>query len=134
MRSHFTLGIPWACGQISQIIARWGGTSWALAPPRHGRLTASTCSDGVSASIVRQIQDEIARSRPAAKDIQPEITSTALANAARELEQKTQINLPPEGRGREPDRECLSRKLPAISRKHINNTRHSAECSCLPFS
>ncbi|WIL44539.1 hypothetical protein QPJ96_22275 (plasmid) [Pantoea agglomerans] len=88
--------------------------------PDSVRQAATAGSNGETpAAVVRQVQEEINRSRPAVKTVQPEISSAALASAARELEQQAQVSLPPETRGREPDRELPA---PEITR-HIQKER-----------
>jgi len=84
------------------------------------RQAATAGSDGATpAAVVRQVQEELNRSRPAVKTAQPEIPSSALASAARELDRQAQVSLPPEARGREPDRELPG---PEITR-HIQKER-----------
>ena len=73
----------------------------------------------VSAIVVRQVREELGRASPAARNRQPAVTPAALANTARELERQTQLSLPPEPRGREPDRELPA---PEITR-HIQKER-----------
>ncbi|WP_283092903.1 hypothetical protein, partial [Pantoea dispersa] len=73
----------------------------------------------VSATVVRQVREELDRASPASRDRQPAVTSAVLANTARELERQTQLSLPPEPRGREPDRELPA---PEITR-HIQKER-----------
>ena len=65
----------------------------------------------VSATVVRQVREELDRASP--------VTPAVLANTARELERQTQLSLPPEPRGREPDRELPA---PEITR-HIQKER-----------
>ncbi|WP_414057573.1 conjugative transfer relaxase/helicase TraI domain-containing protein, partial [Pantoea dispersa] len=73
----------------------------------------------VSATVVRQVREELDRASPASRDRQPAVTPAVLANTARELERQTQLSLPPEPRGREPDRELPA---PEITR-HIQKER-----------
>lgn len=88
--------------------------------PDSVRQAAAAGSDGATpAAVVRQVQEELNRSRPAAKTAQPEIAPAALASAARELDRQAQVSLPPEARGREPERELPG---PEITR-HIQKER-----------
>lgn len=88
--------------------------------PDSVRQAATAGSDGVApAVVVRQVQEELNRSRSAVKTAQPEIPSAALASAARELDRQAQVSLPPEARGREPERELPG---PEITR-HIQKER-----------
>lgn len=68
---------------------------------------AATAGNGgvVPAAVVREVQEELSRSRSAVKAAQPDIPSAALADAARELGRQAQVSLPPEVRGREQERE-----------------------------
>ncbi|MBU6520800.1 hypothetical protein KOL70_22915 [Pantoea sp. B270] len=84
------------------------------------RLSTTASGDvAVPATVIRQIQEELTPSRAADKSAQPDIPSSVLANTARELERQTQLSLPPEPRGREPDRELPA---PEITR-HIQKER-----------
>ncbi|KAF6677106.1 MobF family relaxase [Pantoea sp. EKM20T] len=88
--------------------------------PDSVRQAATAGSDGVApAVVVRQVQEELNRSRSAVKTAQPEIPAAALASAARELDRQAQVSLPPEARGREPERELPG---PEITR-HIQKER-----------
>jgi|LIDZ01.1.fsa_nt_gi conjugative relaxase-like TrwC/TraI family protein len=88
--------------------------------PDSVRQAAATGSDGATpAAVVRQVQEELNRSRPAVKTAQPEIAPAALASAARELDRQAQVSLPPEVRGREQERELPA---PEITR-HIQKER-----------
>ncbi|KAF6652070.1 hypothetical protein HFD91_21860 [Enterobacteriaceae bacterium EKM102V] len=88
--------------------------------PDSVRQAAAAGSDGAApAAVVRQVQEELNRSRSAVKTAQPEIPSAALASAARELNLQAQVSLPPEARGREPERELPA---PEITR-HIQKER-----------
>ncbi|MDE8558907.1 MobF family relaxase [Pantoea vagans] len=88
--------------------------------PDSVRQAAKAGSDGATpAAVVREVQEELNRSRAAVKTAQPEIPSVALASAARELDRQAQVSLPPEARGREPERE-----LPALEiTRHIQKER-----------
>lgn len=88
--------------------------------PESVRLSTTASGDvAVPATVIRQIQEELTPSRAADKSAQPDIPSSVLANTARELERQTQLSLPPEPRGREPDRELPA---PEITR-HIQKER-----------
>lgn len=88
--------------------------------PDSVRQAAAAGSDGATpAAVVRQVQEELNRSRPAVKTAQPEIAPAALASAARELDRQAQVSLPPEVRGREQERELPA---PEITR-HIQKER-----------
>ncbi|MGC1009763.1 hypothetical protein [Pantoea agglomerans] len=88
--------------------------------PDSVRQAASAGNDvATPAAVVRHVQEELNRSRAAVKTAQQEIPSAALANAARELDRQAQVSLPPESRGREPDRELPG---PEITR-HIQKER-----------
>ncbi|MGF6477304.1 conjugative relaxase-like TrwC/TraI family protein [Pantoea dispersa] len=90
--------------------------------PESVRLSTTTTASGdiaVPATVIRQIQEELTPSRAADKGAQPDIPSSVLANTVRELERQTQLSLPPEPRGREPDRELPA---PEITR-HIQKER-----------
>lgn len=88
--------------------------------PDSVRQAASAGNDvATPAAVVLHVQEELNRSRAAVKTAQQEIPSAALANAARELDRQAQVSLPPESRGREPDRELPG---PEITR-HIQKER-----------
>ncbi|MSE13740.1 conjugative relaxase [Pantoea agglomerans] len=82
---------------------------------------AATAGNGgvVPAAVVREVREELSRSHSAVKAAQPDIPSAALADAARELDRQAQVDLPPEVRGREPERELPA---PEITR-HIQKER-----------
>lgn len=88
--------------------------------PHSVRQVATAGSNSeVPDTIVRQVQEELSRSRSAAKATQPDIPSAALADAAREYSRQAEVSLPPEVRGREQEKEIPS---PEISR-HIQKER-----------
>ncbi|WP_336794880.1 MobF family relaxase [Pantoea anthophila] len=88
--------------------------------PDSVRQATTAGSDGATpAAVVREVQEELNRSRAAVKTAQQEIPSAALASAARELDRQAQVSLPPEARGREPERELPG---PEITR-HIQKER-----------
>ena len=88
--------------------------------PDSVRQAAAAGSDGATpAAVVRQVQEELNRSRSAVKTAQPGIPSAALASAARELDRQAQVSLPPEARGREPERELPGPEIP----RHIQKER-----------
>ncbi|MBK5017670.1 MobF family relaxase [Pantoea sp. S62] len=70
-------------------------------------------------SVMRDIREEMARSQPGDKDARYGIPVREVANAARELDRQAQVSLPPEARGREPERELPA---PEITR-HIQKER-----------
>ncbi|MEN4633181.1 MobF family relaxase [Pantoea agglomerans] len=70
-------------------------------------------------SVMREIREEMARSQPGDKDARNGITVREVADAARELDRQAQVSLPPEARGREPERELPA---PEITR-HIQKER-----------
>jgi hypothetical protein len=70
-------------------------------------------------SVMRDIREEMARSQPGDKDARNVITVREVADAARELDRQAQVSLPPEERGREPERELPA---PEITR-HIQKER-----------
>jgi hypothetical protein len=76
--------------------------------------------DGVTlpASVVRQVQDELGRTRAADNEISVTVSSKAVESAARELA-RAQPQMPAETRGREPERELPT---PEITR-HIQKER-----------
>ncbi|HCR0227202.1 conjugative relaxase-like TrwC/TraI family protein [Pantoea sp. AN62] len=82
---------------------------------------AATAGNGgvVPAAVVREVQEELSRSRSAVKAAQPDISSAALADVARELDRQAQVSLPPEMRGREQERTLSA---PEITR-HIQKER-----------
>ena len=71
------------------------------------------------ASVVRHVQDELAAIQVTGKHMQETISDREVASIARELERQVQLTLPPEVRGREPERELPS---PEITR-HIQKER-----------
>ncbi|MEN4610241.1 MobF family relaxase [Pantoea agglomerans] len=86
--------------------------------PDSVRQAAAGGSDGATpAAVVRQVQEELNRSRSAIKTAQPEIPSAALASAARELDRQAQVSLPREARGREPERELPSPEITRHNQK-----------------
>lgn len=88
--------------------------------PRGISLPADT-PDGVTipASVVRQVQDELGRTRAADNEISVTVSSKAVESAARELAREAQPQMPAEPRGREPERELPT---PEITR-HIQKER-----------
>ena len=88
--------------------------------PRGISLPADT-PDGViiPASVVRQVQDELGRTRAADNEISVTVSSKAVESAARELAREAQPQMPAETRGREPERELPT---PEITR-HIQKER-----------
>lgn len=70
-------------------------------------------------SVMREIREEMARSLPGDKDARNGISVREVADAARELDRQVQVSLPPEARGREPERELPA---PEITR-HIQKER-----------
>lgn len=88
--------------------------------PRGISLPADT-PDGVTipASVVRQVQDELGRTRAADNEISVTVSSKAVESAARELAREAQPQMPAETRGREPERELPT---PEITR-HIQKER-----------
>ncbi|MGV2814518.1 hypothetical protein [Enterobacter cancerogenus] len=73
----------------------------------------------VSVSIVRHIQDEVAATQATGKHMATGISEREVVSTARELDRQAQLTLPPEVRGREPERELPS---PEITR-HIQKER-----------
>ena len=71
------------------------------------------------ASVVRHVQDELAAIQVTGKHMQETISDREVASISRELERQVQLTLPPEVRGREPERELPS---PEITR-HIQKER-----------
>ncbi|WP_336749832.1 MobF family relaxase [Pantoea vagans] len=96
-----------------------GALSVSGIPDSVRQAATAGSDDATPAAVVRQVQEELNRSRPVVKTAQPEIPSAALASAARELDRQAQISLPPEARGREPERELPG---PEITR-HIQKER-----------
>lgn len=62
----------------------------------------------VSADALRYVQAEQDKAHATAKNPQNDLSERALASAARELEKNGQLSLPPESRGREPEREEIT--------------------------
>jgi conjugative relaxase-like TrwC/TraI family protein len=62
----------------------------------------------VSADALRYVQAEQDKAHAIAKNPQNDLSERALASAARELEKNGQLTLPPESRGREPEREEIT--------------------------
>jgi len=62
----------------------------------------------VSAEALRYVQAEQDKAHGTAKNPQNDLSERALASAARELEKQGQLSLPPESRGREPEREEIT--------------------------
>ncbi|WJV56238.1 conjugative transfer relaxase/helicase TraI (plasmid) [Pectobacteriaceae bacterium CE70] len=62
----------------------------------------------VSAEALRYVQAEQDKAHGTAKNPQNDLSERALASAARELEKQGQLTLPPESRGREPEREEIT--------------------------
>ncbi|RKT89547.1 conjugative relaxase-like TrwC/TraI family protein [Rahnella aquatilis] len=62
----------------------------------------------VSAEALRYVQAEQDKAHGIAKNPQNDLSERALASAARELEKQGQLTLPPESRGREPEREEIT--------------------------
>ncbi|MGV0087540.1 conjugative transfer relaxase/helicase TraI (plasmid) [Rahnella aceris] len=62
----------------------------------------------VSAETLRYVQAEQDKTHGTAKNPQNDLSERALASAARELEKQGQLTLPPESRGREPEREEIT--------------------------
>ncbi|MEN4669018.1 conjugative transfer relaxase/helicase TraI domain-containing protein [Pantoea agglomerans] len=71
------------------------------------------------ASVVRHVQDELAAIQVTGKHMHETISEREVASVARELDRQVQVTLPPEVRGREPERELPS---PEITR-HIQKER-----------
>jgi hypothetical protein len=88
-------------------------------PPDITLPGATIAGDAIPVSVVRQVQDELARNRMADKDIPDTVTVKALESAARELARQEQPQMPQEARGREPERELPT---PEITR-HIQKER-----------
>jgi len=62
----------------------------------------------MSAEALRYVQAEQDKAHGSAKNPQNDLSERALASAARELEKQGQLTLPPESRGREPEREEIT--------------------------
>lgn len=73
----------------------------------------------VSAEALRYVQAEQDKAHGTAKNPQNDLSERALASAARELEKQGQLTLPPESRGREPEREEITHE--AV--RHIQKER-----------
>lgn len=73
----------------------------------------------VSAEALRYVQAEQDKVHGTAKNPQNDLSARALASAARELEKQEQLTLPPESRGREPEREEITHE--AV--RHIQKER-----------
>ncbi|MBU9828784.1 conjugative transfer relaxase/helicase TraI [Rahnella sp. FC061912-K] len=73
----------------------------------------------VSAEALRYVQAEQDKAHGTAKNPQNDLSERALASAARELEKQGQLTLPPESRGREPEREEITHE----AARHIQKER-----------
>ncbi|WP_416414474.1 MobF family relaxase [Pantoea sp. App145] len=82
--------------------------SGAQIPTDFRRSSDITPGETIPSGVLKQVQEEQDRNRAPLKNMQNDLSEKMLASAAREMERQRQPEIPPETRGRQPEREELS--------------------------